>query len=233
MLSNSKNLVVAFDEPRSGLENMRLDEHALATATASSDGVLRIYRWSEPTLSLGHFQSIEQLHRDTRAAVFPSLALVPWVRRKTGGGAILHDRELTYSLVVPTPAGEREKGHNEELYRAIHRSVRDGLIDLGIPASLSEECTCGLGKSEADDPFLCFQRRTPVDVVLGQHKILGSAQRRTRSGLLQHGSFLLRASAITATLLGVEDLANSDFTGVDWGNWLAERIRVGMAGQGE
>jgi lipoate-protein ligase A len=228
LFSSPKRVVVVFDEPRSGLENMRLDEHALEFVTPNSDVVLRIYRWSEPTLSLGHFQSIEQLGQDARTAAFPELATIPWVRRKTGGGAILHDRELTYRVVIPIQPGEREKGHNEQLYRSVHASVRDGLIELGIPASLSEACTCGLGKSDTAESFLCFQRRTPVDVVVGQHKIMGSAQRRTRTGLLQHGSFLLRASPKAPALLGVEDLSNPKVANVAWGEWLANRIRMGL-----
>ena len=174
--------------------------------------VLRIYRWSEPTLSLGHFQRVEDLALAADTQANPQLREIPWVKRKTGGGAILHDLELTYSIIVPATwsfqAGtvrtlpdrsgsfDPSKGHSEGLYRAVHDSVVSGLIELGISASLSESCTCKVAGRESTEgePFLCFHRRTPVDVVVGEHKVLGSAQRRSRFGLLQHGSLLIRSS---------------------------------------
>jgi len=214
----SQSILVFHDAPQPGPENMAMDERLLAAALPHWPIVIRIYRWSEPTLSLGHFQSPRDLEQDPSVSASPSLLDLPQVRRKTGGGAILHDRELTYSFVVPAGKGSFDKGHSEILYRAVHESIRDGLTGMGIPASLSQDCTCGAKKLDTKEPFLCFLRRTPVDLVMGEHKILGSAQRRTRSGLLQHGSLLLRAAPAFPTLPGVEDLAsNGAFCGESLG----------------
>ncbi len=203
---------------------MAIDEELLERASESSPIQIRLYRWCEPTLSLGHFQSIEDLASDPNVIAsgrLEQLAELPRVRRRTGGGAILHDREWTYSVILPHkrsavgPAGVGvEKGHHELLYRAIHHSVRDGLRQLGWDAALAEHCTCSTaGKLPVatKDPFLCFQRRTPVDLVVGAHKVLGSAQRRSRTGLLQHGSLLLLASTSFPAILGLEDLVDGNF----------------------
>jgi lipoate-protein ligase A len=213
-----------IDAPFSGTENMAIDEELLERASENAHVQIRLYRWCEPTLSLGHFQSIEDLAGDPSVIAsgrLEQLADLPRVRRRTGGGAILHDREWTYSVILPhkrspgrlAGAGV-DKGHHEWLYRAVHQAVRDGLRQLGWDASLAEHCTCSIaGKLPVatKDPFLCFQRRTPVDLVVGAHKVQGSAQRRSRTGLLQHGSLLLSASGSFPSILGLEDLMDGNF----------------------
>lgn len=227
----SNTAVVLFDLPRSGDENMQVDawllEHAMqqrlplgtylsdqgqsltAETLPASPIVVRIYRWQEPTLSLGHFQSINQLASSWDTKNVPALQKLPWVKRRTGGGAILHDCEWTYSITIPTmnqssPSAKghqnalpASKGASEILYRAVHRSIAQGLQEMGVPAEFSEECTCTIKKTEqsskSDEGFLCFHRRSPLDLVIGPSKILGSAQRRGHSGLLQHGSLLMKA----------------------------------------
>ena len=237
---------------------MQIDNGMLAELQPHSPVVLRIYRWSCPTLSLGHFQEEEGIPFEER------WANAPRVRRKTGGGAILHDLEWTYSLVIPSRPEIGLKGHSEAIYRATHRSIVDGLREMGWEAKLSEQCTCSVAaarKVSEVEPFLCFMRRSPVDVLIGQDKILGSAQRRSAAGLLQHGSFLLSASALTPSLHGLFDQsrnssgaiglksevageraetdwvralgpsdANSivDFAWRFWGEWLAERLMAGI-----
>ena len=234
-ISKNKALLVR-DSARTGIDNMRIDDCLLQRAVPEGPIVVRIYRWSEPTLSLGHFQQIEDLVDDPAGISQPSLNRLPWVRRKTGGGAILHDQEITYSFVIPASNGLLDKGANEVLYRAVHEAVRDGLIRLGLEASLSENCTCSVAKKSGsvakksgdEEPFLCFQRRTPVDLVVGAHKVLGSAQRRTRAGLLQHGSLLLRASREFGALLGIQDIGKipPEFL---WEEWLVDRLCEGLA----
>ena len=195
--------VVLITPPLPGTTNMEIDEALLAGATPDSPIVLRIYRWKEPTLSLGHFQSVED--RDEE----PGLGNVAFVRRKTGGGAILHDHELTYSLIMPARSAA-EKGHSEKLYRSVHLAIAKGLQSFGWDAVLSETCTCSTATNPKQEPFLCFSRRSPVDLIVGQYKIVGSAQRRTKLGLLQHGSLLLRSSTLTPSLQGLLDLPNSN-----------------------
>jgi lipoate-protein ligase A len=111
-----------------------------------------------------------------------------------------------------------------------------------LDAKLSESCTCSpKAASKSNEPFLCFHRRTPVDVVLGgdqgqDHKVLGSAQRRVKTGLLQHGSFLIEKSLEYRSLLGVEDLGGraSPMGGDDgksnWEDWFQQRVFLAIGG---
>ena len=191
--------LVIVDPPRSGESNMAIDEAMLQNATPAWPVVLRVYRWDRPTLSIGHFQRIED--RDD----LPDLSDLPWVRRKTGGGAIVHDQELTYSILIPNRANFSVKGHNEELYRAVHLSFVEELQRQGWNARLAESCLCEATREKIPGHFLCFSRRSPVDLVIDNDKILGSAQRRSATGLLQHGSFLLRRSQSTPKLSGLLD----------------------------
>jgi lipoyl(octanoyl) transferase len=224
----STDIVFRQDPPLSGLENMEIDEALLLGARSDDPIVVRIYQWKEPTLSLGYFQTVEQWKHDPRLSNVVDFDGLPWVRRKTGGGAILHDQEWTYSITVPSLQQRSTKGHSEVLYRAVHASIRDGLTELGWQANLAEHCTCSPTKRRDDEPFLCFQRRTPVDVVVGDHKVLGSAQRRHATGLLQHGSLLLRSSTAYPELQGLENLQATRFSRSDWAQWLQERLRNGI-----
>ncbi len=204
---------------------MAIDEALLDKAMPDWPIVLRIYQWQRPTLSLGHFQQIEDLDE------CPSLTGLPWVRRKTGGGAIVHDRELTYSIVFPNRGGKATKGHNEALYRAIHTHFVQALRGLGREARLSESCTCKTNADQSSEPFLCFSRRSPVDLLVGEDKILGSAQRRTSRGLLQHGSFLLGRSESTPHLPGLLDSidAEADVNLSEWLNFFVATLKNGVS----
>ncbi|MCA9248372.1 MAG: lipoate--protein ligase family protein [Planctomycetales bacterium] len=172
-----------------GAWNMAVDEALMASAGASGVAVLRLYAWSEPTLSLGYFQRYAD--RDLHAAS-RSCALV---RRMSGGGAILHDREATYSLVLPTthPAAEQPAS----LYTLAHE------IAIGLIGDSRAQLAPAPTASVAAEPFLCFQRRAAGDVLSGGQKVLGSAQRRRSGAILQHGSLLWEASVCAPELPGL------------------------------
>jgi lipoyl(octanoyl) transferase len=224
--------LVIISPPLPGKDNMAIDEALLECASPEWPTVLRIYQWDRPTVSLGRFQSLADMESD------PKLRSLDWVRRKTGGGAIVHDRELTYSVLMPARQNVKLKGHSEILYRSIHNSILSELVQLGWDAKLSESCTCQTGIEQKAEPFLCFLRRSPVDLLASQHKILGSAQRRTATGLLQHGSFLISHSLASPQLLGIADLPNlADFhndcgDSAFWTRKLIRWIQFGMKSVG-
>lgn len=176
-----------------GAWNMAVDEILLSGAAANGRPTLRFYGWSVPTVSLGYFQ--QAADRGNHAASRDC----PWVRRASGGGAIVHDRELTYSFTQPESRAER--GASVRLYQAFHDGLIEALSDWGIKAA------CYARSSESSSPdWLCFQRRTSTDVLIGASKICGSAQRRHEGGLLQHGSVLLATSAAAPELPGIAEL---------------------------
>jgi len=240
MNSINKEAIVWIDGPSDGAWNMALDQAMVQHASAEDCIILRLYQWARPTLSLGYFQTYEE------GRSIPALKNIDCVRRVTGGGAIIHDHEITYSIAVPKsfenlidsdsskaggPSGvgsgkmpKPSLRHSESLYRIIHARTTQWLRDLGFDASIYESIT-DASQSDTSEAgpdtqqlascsqpdckaFLCFDRRSDVDIVLGQRhenqKVLGSAQRRTSGVLLQHGSLLLAPSAYAPHLTGVD-----------------------------
>jgi lipoate-protein ligase A len=189
-----------IDSPADGAWNMALDEALLEAAHGQGTYTLRFYRWARPTLSLGYFQAVRQ------RATHETSAPCPLVRRQTGGGAILHDQEWTYSFAAP--AGSPLAVSAMALYRALHGGLIEALAGFGVRARLLEQAESGKLDQE---PFLCFQRRSQGDVLLEDAKIAGSAQRRRHGALLQHGSLILRASAAAPEIAGLCDLTGRSF----------------------
>ncbi len=153
-------------------ENMAIDEALLRLAPKPT---LRLYGWRPGALSIGYSQEIPEGWKD------------PLVRRQTGGGAIWHDREVTYSLT----------GHEDDLasrndirglYRRAHAGVIRALSEFALECRVQEE---GEARGK-DDPFACFEKPAAGDVLAPSgRKIAGSAQRRLRKRLLVHGSVML------------------------------------------
>jgi lipoate-protein ligase A len=217
-----------IDPPASGPWNMAVDE-TLLEAAADGAAALRFYQWSPATLSLGYFQAAAD--RERHAASRDS----PLVRRASGGGAILHDRELTYSVALPQTASALSA---TALYDAFHESLVATLSEFAVPAALyrpeAPSCDSEVRRNDAV-PFLCFQRRSCGDVMCGPWKIAGSAQRRRRGAVLQHGSILLSCSPLAPELPGIGELTGKDFSPAElidaWTARLAVRLSASFEPQ--
>lgn len=179
--------------PNSGRWNMAVDDVLLQSAIEREVATLRWYQWDQPTVSLGYFQKTKDLEHD------PRLSALPRVRRLSGGGTLVHDQELTYSLALP--ASQRLIERPMDLYRLVHQVIIDVFRKRGVELNLR-----GATLKQPTEPVLCFAREDENDLVLCGHKVLGSAQRRRRGAILQHGGLLLKASPITPELLGIADL---------------------------
>lgn len=161
--------------------NMAVDE-ALAVSHSQGDcqPVLRLYTWTPPALSLGYFQKTAGIRFD----LLEKLGIVP-VKRSTGGRAVLHFGDLTYSIIArvgqDTPQGLAAS------YRYLCGGLLAAFLSLGLKAEMGAE---SLG---ADMPASCFAIATPGDITFHGRKFVGSAQKRFGPSLLQHGSILLRS----------------------------------------
>ena len=172
-----------------GLFNMAVDAAILAgIEDGTSPPTVRVYAWAPPTVSIGYAQKPDEeldLERCREAGVGV-------VRRPTGGRAVLHAGELTYSVVGRS--GEPPLGGSiAEAYRAIAEALVRGLAGLGVKALLAPAPSAGPGRSGAASPP-CFVSTGRFEIVAGGRKLVGSAQRRTDRAVLQHGSLLLDAS---------------------------------------
>lgn len=174
--------------PNLAVYNMAVDEELLARAQAGKAApVLRFYTWSPPAVSIGRFQKIEEAVNHGACARHH----IDIVRRITGGRAVLHDRELTYSIISrldeplfpSTVLGA---------YKVIATGLLAGLKRLGIPAEMVSRGNrhAGLVKKHVKDPA-CFSSPSWYEILAGNRKIIGSAQRRLSNAFLQHGSILM------------------------------------------
>ena len=167
------------DHARSGAENMRLDRALLARADhdPTSDPVLRVYSWTPPAVSLGFHQSADALDPERLRAHGIDL-----VRRPTGGAAVLHHEEITYS--VSGPLGLPELGRRVlSIHDGIAAVLRGTLAALGVAARAG-------GDGRPRD-FACFAAAGGHEIAVDGRKLLGSALRRGRHAFLQHGSLLV------------------------------------------
>ncbi len=162
-----------------GATNMAVDE-AILRAVAAGDvpPTLRLYAWEPPCLSLGRGQPVEDVDRAAVAAAGYNL-----VRRPTGGRAILHIDELTYSVVAPERE-ERVAGGVVESYRRLSQGLMRGLALLGVTDVVADERVESRG---AEGP-VCFEVPSDYEITVGERKLVGSAQMRARGGVLQHGA---------------------------------------------
>lgn len=174
-------LAVYDDPPLDGPTNMARDEVLLRSAEIAA--ALRLYGWSPATISLGYFQRFEELAR-----LPERLAALARVRRQTGGGAILHDDEITYCLILDEslPLG---RSSPVAMYRLVHECWRGALANLGYETELApEDWPLPTPRTGA---FFCFEKPGNTDLLYRGQKLLGSAQRRTAGRILQHGSLLV------------------------------------------
>ncbi|GAX89711.1 lipoate--protein ligase family protein [Effusibacillus lacus] len=168
-------------------KNMALDE---AVMIAHSRGLVpptvRFYGWDPPTLSIGYFQRVSEVDFDALAAKG-----IGFVRRPTGGRAVLHDREVTYSIVITESHPMMPRSVNES-YRILSMGLVNGFRNLGLEATMvSLASEADKEKYESLGSSACFDSPSWYELVVEGRKITGSAQTRQHGVILQHGSILL------------------------------------------
>ena len=151
---------------------MAADDWLLQTA---GEPALRIYRWNEPSATIGYFSKTEEC--------LPELRARSWTRRLTGGGVVLHDTDWTYALVVPRSRLDRRM-RLADWYEALHRRLQ---------RALDEPTRLQTNDGEGDAGW-CFRRAVAHDLIDATGaKVAGAAIRSTREGLLVQGSIRTQA----------------------------------------
>jgi lipoate-protein ligase A len=166
--------------------NMALDEALLlAQEAGAAPPTLRVYGWCQPTLSLGYAQHARQ---EVELAASQAQGVVV-VRRPTGGRAVLHDQEVTYSVVMPillSPGPSTLTAH----YQRIGMALAAALQRLGLPVRLARPRVRAVAERGVGSPA-CFAALSRYELSVAGKKIVGSAQKRAQRALLQHGSIPL------------------------------------------
>lgn len=194
-----------------GSEMMAADDAMLSAAVEHGIASLRFYSWSEPTLSLGYFQAA------SARLAYPYLA---WVRRATGGAGIVHHHpyEITYSLALPSGAPWQ---NGESWICRVHHMLQTVLLRHRVD---SRAVLCGEEKKLGET--LCFLHQTPGDLLVGGCKVVGSAQRKQKGALLQHGTILLGRSPFAPELPGIFEQAGANVTAEDIANGLQQQFAI-------
>lgn len=164
--------------PDDGATNMARDEALMRWTARTGQAAFRVYGWSAPTLSLGRNQRARGCY-NLEAARARGIGIV---RRPTGGRALLHHREITYSATLPAP----DPAAAAAAYAFINGILLDALERLGAPAAMASA-----GKSLPPGLRPCFDAPSQHEIAIGDRKLVGSAQWRHDGALLQHGSILV------------------------------------------
>ncbi|MCC7207342.1 MAG: lipoate--protein ligase family protein [Anaerolineae bacterium] len=169
------------DPPLDGATNMAIDEAILdAVGRFDAPPTLRLFRWEPACLSLGYAQPVSDVDRERLAARGWHL-----VRRMTGGRAILHVDELTYSVALPT-GHPLAAGTIVESYQRLSKALLAAVEQLGLAAHAAPK--------SADRPAsgpVCFEVPSDYEITANGKKLVGSAQVRKQNAALQHGSLPL------------------------------------------
>lgn len=176
-------------EKFSCLENMAIDEFLIKYYEKTKKPVLRIYGWSNISISVGKYQNVLNdinIEECTKDDVFI-------VRRITGGGAIVHNEELTYSLVCSDSDINCKNLSIKETYERLNVFILNFYKSLGIKAVFAKDCSKKIRFSDGSSPF-CFSANEEYDILVRGKKIGGNAQFRKKNIIFQHGSIPLQNS---------------------------------------
>ena len=159
---------------------MALDHYFASTFEQGSPAIIRFYGWRPYCLSLGYHQPVDYVHEQKLKA-----AGYDMVRRPTGGRAILHAQELTYSVIFDVNFMKPR-----ELYESIHTIISRALQFLGFDVQVEQISSNLPSPTETAEDFFCFTRSAYSEIKYQGKKIVGSAQRIYPQSILQHGSLL-------------------------------------------
>ncbi len=184
-MSNLKFRLIT-SEPQNGFMNMAIDEAiAIACEKGIAPPTLRLYAWKPPCISVGYFQNADEVI-DISECKRQNIDIV---RRLTGGKAVLHNKELTYSIISPSKNQIFSNGIKGS-YKLIADCLLHGIKNLGISAEITDK------PSKKENGFSCFLDTSFYEISVKDKKLIGSAQKRWRNLFLQHGSIIISPAYI-------------------------------------
>lgn len=177
-----------IDPSCSAAFNMAADLYLLSRCGNSSTLFVRFTKWEPPCITLGYMQRADDILN------MPALRKsgITWIRRPTGGRAVLHWRDITYSCVFPVTIDSMGESINKT-YGIISRCLIKGLKECGIEAEMLES-SAEIKKTRNEAALPCFLAPNRNEIMVRGKKLIGSAQKRTTRGVLQHGSMPLTGS---------------------------------------
>lgn len=170
--------------PGDGATQMATDRAVLENAIEFGKPTMRVYRWEPHCISLGYHQSLENIDLDRCLEDG-----IDVVRRPTGGRAVFHTEEVTYSVVIPEGSDYYSQSI-AEVYNLISRGLVRGILNLGVPAELQRRSLDYHSHYRTALSMNCFSAASRNEIIVDGKKLVGSAQRRLSCGVLQHGSIL-------------------------------------------
>ncbi len=192
-----------LDPPMTGRDNMEKDLDIMADVSSGDcPPTLRLYRWSPPAVSLGYFQDENEVV-DIGACRERGIDIV---RRPTGGRAVIHHHELTYSIIVPEVHPFISSGGVMDAYRSISRGIITAFNLAGILASLTPEEKGQGGVA----PGSCFDTPSAYEIQVKGKKVVGSAQLRRDGIVLQHGAIIFKLPADLYSLVLKKDYRKAE-----------------------
>ncbi len=174
-----------------GATQMATDWAILENAKDVGIPTVRVYRWNPYCISLGYHQSVESIDLNKCQD-----GGVDVVRRPTGGRAVFHAEEITYSVVIPEGSSEYSESVGD-VYHFISRGLVRGIWKFGVPGELQRRSPDLRTHYQTPLSVSCFSAAAKYEVVVGGKKLVGSAQRRVSGGVLQHGSILTGDAHLT------------------------------------
>ena len=174
-----------LDRARAAAENMAIDEVLMESQSSPKNfPVLRIYSWEKPSISVGYFQNTARVAERFECAK----KKIPLVRRITGGGTVLHGKDLTFSLALKNP-NPFFSGEVKNSYFKINEALRKGLMDL-YPNTYYADCR-NVPSARGGGERICFEAPSCYDLLLEGKKVVGASQRRIAGTILHQATIFL------------------------------------------
>jgi len=176
---------IISDAPHDPQFNMAADLFLMRLSEHTGNAAFRLYDWDPPCITLGYMQKAEQV------LLLDMLKKqnIGWIKRPTGGRAVFHIEDITYSFVFPTILAELGITVSQT-YSIIGSCLMHGLQNAGIPC-YSHDSSVELKKSKREIKLPCFLAPNRNEIMVAEKKLVGSAQKRTEKSVLQHGTIPL------------------------------------------